>query len=297
MGKRLRDRTGVVVKRLPNTNLEMLGPSRKRLRVGDVFVMQVKEVGFLFGRVISTTAEWQTSEKTSGVLMVYVYNHVSQEKVLPDRSVLSPDNLLIPPKLINRLGWSRGYFETVANYPLESGDALPVHCFWHDVFKKYFTEEAMELPGPVGPTNTIGELALGNYRTLDDEVSTALGIAQAPYDDEEVQGSGGTWGNIVDVDSEDPCLTFACVNLPVNSAIIDAGHEPNGYFWEDVARFVAPDLVKGLDLDSEADVFRAYGPRADLERLHTMVEPLLTNPQALGVLLEQAHTQQFAFDD
>ena len=37
-------------------NLRILTPSRKRLKVGDIFVMQVLDKGYLFGRLIRTDA-------------------------------------------------------------------------------------------------------------------------------------------------------------------------------------------------------------------------------------------------
>lgn len=45
-----------------------------------------------------------------------------------DEANLRPDRLLIAPIYINRLGWSRGYFETVGNRPLVPEDLLTQHC-------------------------------------------------------------------------------------------------------------------------------------------------------------------------
>jgi len=54
-------------------------------------------------------------------------------------------------------------------------------------------------------------------------------------------------------------LTFACGNLPADVAVFAAGHEPNGYFWEGVAEYLAGGLLAQLELDPEADLFCARG--------------------------------------
>ena len=100
-------------------NMRVLKPSRKRVHVGDVFAMQMADEGFVFGRVVSTDARWDESEEFPGMYLVYVYAGVSPEKKVPDRALMSVDNLLLPPKIINRVGWSRGYMETIANVPFD----------------------------------------------------------------------------------------------------------------------------------------------------------------------------------
>ena len=161
-------------------NMRVLKPSRKKVHVGDVFAMQMADEGFVFGRVVSTDARWSTFEEVPGMYLVYVYAGVSPEKKVPDRALMSVDNLLLPPKIINRVGWSRGYMETIANVPFEEGELLSPHCFYDSVFDKYVDEFAQTLPGPVGPERAIGSMALGNYRVLDDLISEALGIPLAP---------------------------------------------------------------------------------------------------------------------
>jgi len=153
------------------TNLQVLKPSRKRLHAGDVFVLQPDE-RYLFGRVINTNA----SAGWLGCILIYVFRVRGTTKELPPRSELSPDKLLVPPIMTFRLMWSRGYFETIAEMPLELGDVLKQHCF-RSYGGKYYDELSNELPGPVEP---IGVWGLSPYRSIDDEVSDALGIPRVP---------------------------------------------------------------------------------------------------------------------
>ncbi len=67
-------------------------------------------------------------------------------------------------------------FETVGNVPLGDGDVLDQHCFlrWNG---DYYDEYSNKLPGPVEP---VGDFGLHSFRTIDDEISGALGFDLAP---------------------------------------------------------------------------------------------------------------------
>lgn len=101
---------------------------------------------------------------------------------------------------------------------------------------------------------------------------------------------------ILDIEGE-YCLTFSCGELPADEAVIEAGHTPNGYFWEGVAALLAPDVVSGLELDSEADMFSAAGPRNDLERLQMLLEPVLASPDEVRQVIARGEAEGFEFDD
>ena len=64
--------------------------------------------------------------------------------------------------------------------------------------------------------------------------------------------------NLIDV-AGSSSLTFACGDLPADAAVIAAGHEPNGYFWEGVAQYIAAGLLSQVELDCEAGMFCARG--------------------------------------
>ena len=92
-------------------------------------------------------------------------------------------------------------------------------------------------------------------------------------------------------------LTFYCEDLPTDEAAEAAGRNPNGYFWEGVATFAFPDLVKRVELDSEAGMFSAVGTIEDLQHLQEGLEPLLNDPEKLTRRLAQAHAAGFEFED
>lgn len=163
----------------PRTNLRVIRPSRRPLRPGDVFRVLLPDELYRFGRVIRTDARWTCAEGAGPVNLLYIYRYASSTDDMPPRSELRPDKLLIPPVLTNRLGWSRGYFDTVDNIPLDDDDVLSVHCFKSSVYRdtQFFDEMSNALPGPTEPVGTHG---LGSYATIDDSISDAVGIPRAP---------------------------------------------------------------------------------------------------------------------
>jgi hypothetical protein len=139
--------------------------------VGDIFVMQPPDGEFLFGRVISTDA---TPLGVGGAILIYIYRSRSHDKTrVPELLV---GQLLVPPMMTNKLPWSKGYFEFVENRPLAALDVLPQHCFKDDVRGGYRDEHGNRLQEAVPP---VGDWGLHSYRTIDDEVSKALGIPLA----------------------------------------------------------------------------------------------------------------------
>lgn len=166
-------------------NLELLKKSKKVLRSGDIFVLKPKGQDYYFGRVISTTADCGFGPPKA--ILIYIYNATSKDKnTIPE---LDKNDLLIPPTMINRLGWSRGYFENVAFRELMEDDVLKVHCFWSPPLNgfptgrfsrgRYMNEKGEQLAGAYEP---VGRYGLGNYRVVDDEISNVLGMPLAPSD-------------------------------------------------------------------------------------------------------------------
>lgn len=74
-------------------------------------------------------------------------------------------------------------------------------------------------------------------------------------------------------------LTMDVGDLAADAAVVDAEHEPNGYFWEGLVRFAWPDIAGRLDFDSEAGMFCAVGSPSDLALLKTAAESVVRAPR------------------
>jgi Immunity protein 26 len=161
----------------PPVNFKRLRPSRAKIASGDIFTMRLPDGRYVFGRVVRTDANCFGPN----CILVYVFRYLSPGPDPPARLLVK--DLLIPPTTINRLGWSRGYFLTVGRRPFEDGERLSNHYF-RDVRRGrsgetlYVDENGKPLGRP--PRGALVRRAgLGNYRTVDDDVSDALGIAPA----------------------------------------------------------------------------------------------------------------------
>jgi hypothetical protein len=88
----------------------------------------------------------------------------------------------------------------------------------------------------------------------------------------------------------------------VDDLIEELGHEPNGYFWEGVARFLvstrAPALEGRFSYDPEAGMFCAFGEdRGALEQLGTLMTAVAEDGGRLRELMALAEADGFEFDD
>ena len=156
-------------------NLRVLKRSNRLPSPGDVFRLSPADGVFLFGRVVQSDLPRERAPMP-GAYLVYLYRHRWCEGDPPRPDDLRPGALLLPPLFINRMPWTKGYFETVATWPLTASDVLERHCFWSVARQRYVDEHSRELPGPL---ELCGEWALQSYRTLDDAVSEAIGIPLA----------------------------------------------------------------------------------------------------------------------
>ncbi|MEV5570726.1 Imm51 family immunity protein [Spirillospora sp. NPDC052269] len=88
----------------------------------------------------------------------------------------------------------------------------------------------------------------------------------------------------------------------VDALVQEHGHEPNGYFWEGLARFLvtteAPSLENRFSYDPEGSMFCAYGSdRPALEALAALLSKAATTPSRMESLITAAKAANVDFDD
>jgi hypothetical protein len=152
-------------------NLTVLKKTRRIPEVGDIFVMQPPDGQFLYGRVVDTNAN---PLGVGGAVLVYIYR--ARSATLTPIPALFRGQLLVPPMMTNKQAWTKGYFQYLENRPLSDMDRYSEHCF-KDSRGWYFNEAGKRLAGPKEP---VGQWGLHSYRTIDDEISRALGLPLAP---------------------------------------------------------------------------------------------------------------------
>lgn len=161
------------------TNLQVLRPSRKTPMAGDIFAMLLPDETHIYGRVIDADITDPRRAPMPGSYLIYVYRHRSTGEQ-PDVAELSPANLLLPPVFINKMPWTKGYFETVESAAITPADVLPSVSYWDAARSCFVDSNRNVLPAEVQPA---GDWALMSYRWLDDQISDALGIPRVPEDD------------------------------------------------------------------------------------------------------------------
>ncbi|MFC6092408.1 immunity 26/phosphotriesterase HocA family protein [Saccharothrix lopnurensis] len=148
--------------------------SRKAVRPGDVFTLELADGRHLFGRVVGADLP-RGRAPIPGAYLIYLYDAVSGSPE-PDLARLRPDALLAPPLFINRLPWTKGYFRTVAHHDPAPADLLERHCF------RTSGGEHLDRDGqPTTHTEPCGSWTLAGYFSVDREIGRALGLPVVGY--------------------------------------------------------------------------------------------------------------------
>lgn len=88
----------------------------------------------------------------------------------------------------------------------------------------------------------------------------------------------------------------------VDELVEQLGHEPNGYFWEGVARFLVTTEAETLEgrfsYDPEGGMFCAHGDdRAALQELAALMSVVTRDENRMRKLVMSAEAAGFEFDD
>lgn len=177
------------------TSLIRFDSTRKKPKVGDVFVMRPPDGGgLLWGRVIRTDAE--AGFGLRNVNLLYIYDTRTDGASDVPWESMTTDRWLVVPQLTNNTPWLRGVVQTVANRELGADEALEQHVFWHPYRKVGINERGEEVIN----VEPLGEQGLGNYRTMDDAIAEALGIELA--DGHKIVSTGALPDGCVDAEPE-----------------------------------------------------------------------------------------------
>lgn len=113
---------------------------------GDIFVVQVVQGKYVYGKVISTNTElFDDYNKLQSEFVVVLYRDVSDSPSLPDYS-LDLDNLLLKPFLQTRYFFNSGYAKIITNVPLtkeekEMNIGFEIGCKFLDMQGNVLKEE------------------------------------------------------------------------------------------------------------------------------------------------------------
>ena len=137
---------------------------RKRIRPqeGDVFGLSPREGMYFYGKVLKSNIETVDNNPfIEGSNVVAIFNCKTREISLEDYKP-NYDDLLIRIAIVDYSYWTRGYFYTIANIPLDENEKNIDYGFYSIAFGKFYKptgEEIMHKPkifGMNGITTIIG---------------------------------------------------------------------------------------------------------------------------------------------
>lgn len=107
--------------------------------------------------------------------MVTIYDRVFTRADLSGKDLV--EKLLIPPQIINRQGWLKGFFQNVDNVGLSPTDCAAMK-FWidpnTDIVHEVDWGNGKVKPLDLRPSSAFGFLSTGNHLTVEDDVASAL---------------------------------------------------------------------------------------------------------------------------
>lgn len=145
-----------------------MNPTRKRPKVGDVFVIQPLEGIYFFGVVVRIKIP-SSNPMVNGWNLVYIYRNPSRKMEIPKD--LTSQELLIPPQIVNNQGWLKGYFQTIGSITLTDKDFVKDYGFWSFVKKQFVNEEGT----PLGfQPEKYTDYGIGSYGSVSHDVKCVL---------------------------------------------------------------------------------------------------------------------------
>jgi Immunity protein 26 len=148
---------------------------RQRAKVGDIFRLSPCNGVFLWGRLIKRAKFFGVDADFN---LVYIYDATGP--VRPSSELLSPQNLIIGPSVVNNLGWARGYWEIVSSEPVKPTDVLDHHFFirYHGTgsTRDYdiVDEQGRRVRSPKVQTSKLAQSGFGNFNSMDWQLRSIL---------------------------------------------------------------------------------------------------------------------------
>lgn len=143
-------------------------PSRKRPKEGDVFLTQPFLGTYYYGKVIQTRIKSEDS-CVNGMNLIFLYNRLADGRTVPDD--LGEEDFLIPPVIINKLPWSRGYFETIGNAAVTESERNRSYGFW-----RFQTKTFVDVTGAPLAEKPLcwSDHGLASYAVVGERIQAAL---------------------------------------------------------------------------------------------------------------------------
>lgn len=152
--------------------IEPILPRGSKSELGEIFIIEPIKHTFLIGKVIKKDISAHDPIMNGGHL-IYVFQQTSNPLDIP--AYLDPNNLIIPPQIIDNTGWKKGHFQTVGFQEVTDEELALDYGFWDVETEMFVNEQGQELNQE--PDN-YADYGLFSSGSIVDELKEALG---APY--------------------------------------------------------------------------------------------------------------------
>ncbi|WP_407972033.1 hypothetical protein ACJ51O_31035 [Burkholderia pyrrocinia] len=141
------------------------GGKKSNPEKGDLFVMHMREIGFIPGLVLKDDFKYGAEK----LCIIYLCSEISSAK--NSKFILDKNNLIVPPALVAAMDWrAKGGFENIGRLDDLNMDVFSNHCFYDRLRRRYIDEnnEICEKFEPCGirSISNIGSEAIGIYQKL-----------------------------------------------------------------------------------------------------------------------------------
>ncbi|MBU9723344.1 MULTISPECIES: immunity 26/phosphotriesterase HocA family protein [Bacillaceae] len=143
-------------------------PSKKKRQEGEIFIIEPTKNTYFYGKVIRKQIPINDPTMHGGHL-VYIYQQTNNPLDIPE--LLHPNNLIIPPQIIDNKGWEKGYFQSVGIQEITNEELELNYGFWDIVTQKYVNEEGKELDQT---PDIYADYGLVSHGSIEDELKMVL---------------------------------------------------------------------------------------------------------------------------
>ncbi len=151
--------------------LDVLRKTRTEPTPGDLFAVKVKGRGYFCGAVVKTGVNAGFGGNIG--ILVYIYGKEYREKEMAPPA-LNRKDLLIPPLMVNRQPWTKGFFERMGHIEISELAPYDFHCF-RNVRNQIVNEYGETMKKCTG--RPIGQYGLASYGAVSREIAAKLGIS------------------------------------------------------------------------------------------------------------------------
>lgn len=125
--------------------LSVIKRKRGKPKEGDIFLVSPREDVYFYGRVLKAGINHITNDVfINGKSVVFIFKCKTRTLDMSNY-VQNYEELLIGPEIVDAIYWTKGYFFTIANIPIDDNEEELDYGFYSVGKGNYFKEDGQEL--------------------------------------------------------------------------------------------------------------------------------------------------------